>query len=126
MGPQLGELERVVMERIWAASAPVPVRDVLEDVSQDRTVAYTTIMTIMDRLTRKGFLRRTKRGRAYLYEPVSSREQYTAQLMSAALATTSDRQAVLLHFADSIDADEADALRRALARARRRSRGGSP
>lgn len=119
---QLGELERAVMERVWAWRRPVSVREVLDDLVRERDVAYTTVMTIMERLYRKEFLRRERAGKAYLYEATSSREAYTAALMSDALATSVDRQGALVHFVDEMAPDEVEALRRALARARRRSR----
>ncbi len=64
---QLGELERAVMERVWAWQRPVSVRDVVDDLVRDRDIAYTTVMTIMERLHRKCFLRRERVGKAYLY-----------------------------------------------------------
>jgi predicted transcriptional regulator len=119
---QLGDLERAVMERVWAWHRPVSVRDVLDDLVRERDVAYTTVMTIMERLYRKEFLRRERVGKAYLYEATSTREAYTAALMADALATSVDRQGALVHFVDEMAAGELEALRRALARTRRRSR----
>lgn len=111
---KLGELEQVIMDRIWSRSHPAAVREVLEDLLPDRPIAYTTVMTVMDNLHRKGVLAREKDGRAYLYRPALSREQHTAALMEDALSGSTDRAATLLHFVEQMPADEAAQLRRAL------------
>ena len=117
-----GELEAAVMDRMWRYDRPVSVREVLEDLNQDRSLAYTTVMTVMDNLYRKGWLRREMPGRAYIYEPVSTREQYSAQVMSEALAGSADRQATLVHFLEQLPAEEASAMRALLRRVRRGKR----
>jgi predicted transcriptional regulator len=119
--PALGDLEAQVMHRIWARRQPVTVRDVLGDLQPDRPVAYTTVMTVMDNLRKKGWLRRQAAGRAYSYEPLVSAEEYSAGLMRQALAASSDRPAVLLHFIEELSADEADALEEAYRRLTGRS-----
>lgn len=117
-----GDLEAAVMERLWSYSRPATVREVLEDLNRDRTLAYTTVMTVMDNLHRKGWLQRQKHGRAWLYEPVSSREQYSARLMSEALAGSTDPQATLVHFLEQMPAEETTALQGLLHRLRREKR----
>jgi len=114
--PVLGDLEERVMRRIWARREPVTVRDVLGDLQQERPVAYTTVMTVMDNLRKKGWLRRQAEGRAYRYAPLVSAEEYGAGLMRQALAASSDRPAVLMHFIGELSADEADALEEAYRR----------
>ena len=69
------------MERLWRWDRPAPVREVLEDMQQDRQIAYTTVMTVLDNLHRKGMVMREKNGRAYVYRPTRSRESHTAELM---------------------------------------------
>jgi len=110
----LGQLEALIMERLWSYGRPVPVREVLEDLQRDRTIAYTTVMTVMDNLHRKGFLTREMGGRAYRYQPAQTREQHNAALMSEVLAGSSDRTATLLHFLDQMPAEEVARLREAL------------
>ena len=61
---RFGELEAVIMDRLWQRGSPALVRDVVEDLQRDRTVAYTTVMTVMENLHRKGWLRRDRDGRA--------------------------------------------------------------
>lgn len=111
---QLGQLEAVVMERVWARGEPVLVREVLEDLERDRRLAYTTVMTVMDNLRKKGFLARERQGRAYVYRAQMSREEHTAGLMEQALAGSGDRTATLLHFMEQISAEEIAELKAAI------------
>jgi predicted transcriptional regulator len=109
-----GDLEATVMDLLWSAERPLLVRDVVELMRPDRTPAYTTIMTVLDNLHRKGWLQRSRDGRAWRYEPVLSRQSYTAQLMHEALAVSDDRAGVLARFVEEIDPDDAAALAAAL------------
>ena len=68
-----GELEQAVMDILWSSPAPLSVRDVHDQLSFDRELAYTTVMTVLDRLARKGLLLRRLDGRAWLYRPARSR-----------------------------------------------------
>lgn len=106
----LGELEAQVMRKIWAHAAPVTVRDIVGDLEHDRRIAYTTVMTVMDNLRRKGWLRRQQDGRAYRYEPAVSSEEYSAGVMRAALAGSQDRTGTLMHFIGELSPEEAFAL----------------
>lgn len=64
------------MEQVWRGEE-VTVRDVLEALnSGHKQRAYTTVMTIMNRLDEKGLLRRRKRGKSHVYRPAMSREEY--------------------------------------------------
>jgi predicted transcriptional regulator len=72
------------------------------------------VMTVMDNLYRKGWLTRELDGRAYRYSPVSSRQEYSAELMRQALDGSGDNTATLLRFVDEMTAAEADAVRKAL------------
>ncbi len=117
-----GDLEAVVMDRLWMANTPATVREVLEDLRAERAIAYTTVMTVMDNLHRKGWLTRELDGRAYRYSPSDSREKYSAALMREALADSRDSDATLVHFLEGMTEEDSEALRRALRRRRRRSR----
>lgn len=118
---RIGELEAAVMSRLWDADRPLAVRDVLDDLATERPLAYTTVMTVMDRLWKKGLLTREEQGRAYLYAPVRSRAEHTAALMAEVLADSPDRTATLVRFAESVSAREARQLIAALdARGRRK------
>jgi predicted transcriptional regulator len=111
--PALGDLEVQVMRRIWARREPVTVREVLGDLQAERPLAYTTVMTVMGNLRKKGWLRRNDEGRAYRYEPLVSAEEYSAGLMRQALAASTDWPAVLMHFLGELSAEEAAALEEA-------------
>lgn len=115
---QLGQLEAAVMDRVWDAGRPVLVRDVLDDLQRDRDLAYTTVMTVMDNLYRKGFVLRERQGRAFQYTPAQSREEHTASVMEAVLVGSSsgDRTATLMHFVEQIDSDDLAVLQSQLAR----------
>jgi predicted transcriptional regulator len=111
---RLGELERAIMDVLWESPDAMTVRQVGSCLT-DRDLAHTTVMTVLDRLTKKGFVRRKRAGRAWRYRPAESREAYVAELMLTALDQTGDRQAALTRFARSVSGAEADTLRAALA-----------
>ena len=83
LGAALGSLEREVMEVVWAGDAHV-VRDVQHRLP--RPVAYTTVMTTLDRLFKKGFVVRTRQGRAFLYRAARTREEVEATLAADVLS----------------------------------------
>jgi predicted transcriptional regulator len=111
---RFGELEAVIMDRVWERGRPALVREILDDLSHDRSLAYTTVMTVMDNLYRKGWLRRERDGRAWRYEPTGSRSGYTAALMKDALESSADRRRALTHFALQMSPHDAAVLRDAL------------
>lgn len=110
---QLGDLERAVMEVVWSSAAPISVRDVLAHLA-DRRPAYTTVMTVLDRLARKGVVTRELAGKAWLYTATLTREEFIARLMLGVLEQADSRDAALVHFARSVSAGEAQTLRDAL------------
>lgn len=109
----LGQLERAVMELLWDRGQPMLVREVAEALAE-RGLAYTTVMTVLDRLARKDVVRRERVGRAWRYAPAASRDQYVARLMLEALDLTGDRDAALTRFARSVSGADAEVLSRAL------------
>src|SRR5580692_9629587 len=115
---RFGELEAVIMDRLWDQGRPMLVREMVEDLHGQRPLAYTTVMTVMENLHRKGWLRRERDGRAWRYEPTGSRSGYTAGLMNDALATSSDRRTALAHFVLQMSPHDAALLRQALDQAR--------
>ncbi|KGN37165.1 BlaI/MecI/CopY family transcriptional regulator [Knoellia subterranea] len=115
--PRLGDLERAVMEQLWASEEPagMSVREVLAGLPAERELAYTTVMTVLDRLAKKELVTRERDGRAWRYLPAGTRESLTAETMRASLGNTTDRKAALLHFLDGATPEELDDLRAALA-----------
>ncbi|MFC9473118.1 BlaI/MecI/CopY family transcriptional regulator [Nocardia sp. NPDC056952] len=114
---RFGDLETVIMDRVWASEEDFTVRDIYESLRLEREIAYTTVMSTMDNLHRKGWLDRERDGKAYLYWPTLTREEYSAQLMRQALVGTRS-DLVLAHFVEQITDDETDALRAVLRRLR--------
>jgi predicted transcriptional regulator len=114
---RLGDLERAVMDFLWSAPHPQTVRQVHEALSARRELAYTTVMTVLQRLARKKLVSQLRDDRAHRYAPVHDRDELVAGLMVDALDQAADlggRQAALVHFVEQVGADGADALRRAL------------
>ena len=109
---RLGQLERRVMDVLWDSStSPMSGRDVADSLP-DR--AYTTVLTVLERLRRKDFVHRITQGRVHYFSAADSREAYVAQLMIDAMGAAGNRQAVLARFAESVSHDEAQALSQAL------------
>lgn len=105
----LGTLEQSVMDVVWQ-HAPATARDVCERLHGARERAYTTIMTTMDRLHRKGLLRRAKDGLAWRYEPVLSKvefEQTLADRLAASLLAAHGGRALAAFVDATAEADEA-------------------
>ena len=73
---ELGPLEAEIMDHAWTRDEPVTVREVVDSVGVRHDLAYTTVMTVMERLSTKGFLVRRKVGRAYSYKTRLSRDDY--------------------------------------------------
>jgi predicted transcriptional regulator len=110
----LGELEDAVMTRVWKWNRPVTVREVLEDLQQERSIAYTTVMTVLDNLHQKGWVRREAEGRAYRYEAVSTRAAYAAALMNDAWSQSDNPAAALVAFFGMMSEEQRRALRDAV------------
>jgi predicted transcriptional regulator len=107
----LGELERRVMDVLWDAPHALSGREVADRLP-DR--AYTTVLTILERLRHKKLVERSIDGKVQKFRAAASRETYTASLMLEPLGSAQDRDAVLVRFAETVSADEAKVLRRAL------------
>ncbi|MHB8293362.1 MAG: BlaI/MecI/CopY family transcriptional regulator [Acidimicrobiales bacterium] len=110
----MGELEALVMDILWEADGPLTPGEVHGVLSVKRQLAYTTVMTILARLWRKGRLRREQRGRAYAYQPIASREAYAASRMDEVLGATSDRPLALSYFVANLGPGDRARLRRLL------------
>lgn len=109
-----GDLEAVVMDQVWAGDGAVTVRDVFVELAAQREIAYTTVMSTMDNLHRKGWLERERDGKAYRYWAAMSREERSANLMAEAFHAGGDTDLVLSFFLDTMNAEESDQLRAAL------------
>ena len=107
----LGALERTVMNLAWER-AEISVREACERLGS--SVAYTTVMTTMDRLFKKGLLDRRKVGRAFVYRARATRQELENAILSSLVDAVSDQDRALL-----------DELER-LIREKRRSLAGPP
>ncbi len=110
----MGELEAEVMDVLWDAGGPLTPGQVHELMSAERPLAYTTVMTILVRLWRKGRLDRQPAGRAYAYQPLKSREAYAASRMDEVLGATKDRPLALSYFIAGLKPGDRARLRRLL------------
>jgi predicted transcriptional regulator len=121
---QLGKLESEVMERIWARGE-ISVRDLHQEFSA--RLAYTTVMTTLDRLYKKGLLQRRKVGKAYFYVPAFTEKEYQERvaqhLFGMVLHEGVNSQAVLSSFVDAVSDRDKQMLDRLeqLVKAKRRA-----
>jgi predicted transcriptional regulator len=108
----LGPLETRVLQSLWSRGGPASVRDLQPDFPD---IAYTTLMTTLDRLHRKTVLNRTKRGRAFLYEPQLCRADYeSARAVDALRVALNARETALRplmsFFVDAVSARDQHTL----------------
>ena len=107
-----GELEAAVLEFLGAIGEPSTPGQVHDAVAPD--LAYTTVMTVLNRLHSKEALERERRGRAYAYWPSRAEAPHRAEQMHGHLEAAADRRAVLSSFVETLSTKEASDLRRAL------------
>ena len=124
---QLGELETAVMAVLWQ-SEHYDVNEVLKRLEWDKPLAYTTIMTVMNRLVDKQFLERTRSGRKYLYTAVVKRKEAARTRFKKIVdgfygGLTGLAVSELLGSEDDVSEDELDALEE-LVRRRRAEKSG--
>jgi len=126
--PELGRLESAALAVVAASSEPLTVSQVQAQLPA--YPAYTTVMSTLTRLARKGALRQIRDGRAYRYElaaPAASIDDaLTARQMRRLLGDGGDRAAVLARFVAELGEDEERLLTELLERTHRPDRGGPP
>ncbi|MBN2227324.1 MAG: BlaI/MecI/CopY family transcriptional regulator [candidate division Zixibacteria bacterium] len=84
-----GELEAKVMETVWANGA-MTVKRALYFLNKDHRYAYTTIMTVMNRLVEKAFLTRTKQGHSFLYAPTMNKNEFLDYAIGAIITSLNE------------------------------------
>lgn len=109
----MGALEREVLTRLWSTRDALTPAEVAAGMVSPP--AYTTVMTILTRLWRKGIVAREARGRAYAYSPLLSEGEFAARQMRASFEAASDREEALSHFVGALSKREERALRRVIA-----------
>ncbi len=100
------------MELLWAADAPCTVADVHQKMGEERELAYTTVMTVLDRLAKKGMTTRELVGRAWQYRPAEPQHVVAAKEMAALLEPLDDevRRAAVQEFLRKLPDDDRAAL----------------
>lgn len=119
-GARVGDLEKVVLEVLWAAEDWSTVREVFAVIEAERPIAYTTVMTVLARMAKKGLVEQRRDGKAYLYRASATRGEMAADLMRQALGSVADdaggARDALVAFVGEATEEERAALREALAR----------
>ena len=115
-----GELEGEVMQILWASDEAISARDI-QDRFSGRTPAYTTLMTALDRLERKGQVQRQAESpRKVRFSATHSAGEHAGDRMLTALNNTGDREAALLQFAGNLDEADVALLMSAFNRSNRK------
>ncbi|GAA3928885.1 BlaI/MecI/CopY family transcriptional regulator [Microbacterium soli] len=113
----LGDLERAVMDALWDAVGPQSAYDVQHRLESDgRVLAATTVLTVLSRLEKKGFVTSDRSSRPHHYTATASRADHVAELMHSVLGDSADRTAVLERFVGGVSVEDAETLRRLLDR----------
>ena len=102
------------MDVLWDRGGWLTPGEVNEVLSPDYKLAYSTVMTILVRLWRKGRVERERDGRAYAYRALQSREEHAAARMGDLLGGAKDRPVALSHFVDDLSPADRAQLRRML------------
>ena len=84
-GHVLGELQTSVMELLWRAPQGLTVNEVEEMLQRRREIAHTTVLTTLDRMHGKGYLTREKQGKAFVYAPRYTRDEFERQMAQEVL-----------------------------------------
>lgn len=107
----LGDLEADVMKIVWKLER-VTVRDVYEQLRLEKTLAYTTVMTIMGRLAEKGLLEKEPQGNAFVYTPTISQEDFAKRVVSEVIDGLMEEFAepALSHMVDRLSTEDNNKL----------------
>ncbi|HLS64157.1 MAG TPA: BlaI/MecI/CopY family transcriptional regulator [Ruania sp.] len=109
-----GELEAQVLRVLWEQSEPVSA-GLIQEQLPGPSPAYTTVLTVLDRLQKKGqVVRSGESPRKVRFRAARSGDEHTSSTMIGALDEARDRQAALLQFAGNLSADDVEVLQRAL------------
>lgn len=98
------------MNLLWRLDVPLTPAEVLTEIRQDHEVAYTTVMTVLVRLWKKGRVTRSKDGRAYRYLPTETRAEYESRRMTEILRSVDDEALTLARFVERLNRSERDLL----------------
>ena len=120
------------MDVLWESGQSLPANELRDRLlspaaaaASSKPLATTTVLTVLSRLEKKGFVTRDRDSRPHLYRAVTTRAEHTAELMHEALGSAPDRQAALARFIGNVSPQEADSLRRLLSISATGERSGS-
>ncbi len=101
----LGGLEKEIMKTVWMTKRSVTVREVFSVIAQDRSIAYTTVMTIMGRLVNKGLLKRQTVGKAYMYKAAYSKDKFLGKISRQIINNllSSFGETAIAHFTEELE-----------------------
>lgn len=108
----LGPLEARVMEVVWARGKPVTVRDVYEILRRENDMAYTTVMTILSNLHKKGLVKRTLDGQAHVYTAEQTKAEFVQTKVATLVDTLLDRfsEPALAHLIERLSHSDPERL----------------
>lgn len=97
----LGTLEKNVMEILWKRGESC-VKDIIDIINYDRDISYSTVITVTNRMVKKGLLTRKKSGKTYFYKPVYTKEQFLEIVSKKVVEGVSgfSLQTAMVHFID--------------------------
>ena len=103
------ELELEILKVLWR-DGPAPVRHVRDALAGFRELAYTSVMTIMNIMTKKGYLKRTKQGGRYVYSTKITEKSISRKMLRDLVDRVFDGSAVavMLNLLETADVDEAE------------------
>ncbi len=115
-GASLGELEQAIMNLLWDSTEPLTANEVREALAQrqDNEPAITTVLTVLGRLSKKGFVTKDSSRRPHEFSAATSREEHTVQLLNDVLGSAVDKHAVLARFIGGIEPSDAQHVRHLL------------
>lgn len=109
------------MNLLWETDEPLSANELRDRLAERagatgnrKTLATTTILTVLSRLEKKGFVTRDRGSRPHPYRAVTTRAEHTAELMHEVLGSAPDRQAALARFIGNVSQQEAETLRQLL------------
>ena len=114
----LGDLERSIMDILWSlleAASAQDIRELLNETEEGKSLAITTILTVLSRLEKKGMVNRDRKLRPHQFTAVASREDHTVELLRTVLGSVPNRTAVLARLIGEISPTEAAQVKSLLA-----------
>ena len=115
-GTSLGELEQAIMNLLWDSTEALTANEVRDALAQhqDSESAITTVLTVLGRLSKKGFVTKDSSRRPHEFTAATSREEHTVKLLNDVLGSAVDKHAVLARFIGGIEPSDAQHVRHLL------------